>query len=197
MRPKEIKIYTIDEAKILLSTLKHVPFKYQIFFTLAMLTGLRRGEILGLEWNDFDLDKCNVRIKRTSNYTPKEGIYTDVTKTEKSQRFIKIPKELSKLLKLYQNSQQFDFRNRKGKGLDIVKTDRLFTQANGKPMHPNTPYKWLERMCQINAGIDAVTVSATLGHSTPTTTLNIYSHCFEENKTKSVDIVNTALGGFI
>lgn len=34
-------------------------------------------------------------------------------------------------------------------------------------------------------------------HSTPTTTLNIYSHCFEENKTKSVDIVNTALGGFI
>lgn len=217
MRPKEIKIYTIDEAKTLLSTLKHVQFKYQIFFTLAMLTGLRRGEILGLEWNDFDFDKCNVRIKWTSNYTPKEGIYTDVTKTEKSQRFIKIPKELSKLLKLYQNSQQFDFRNRKGKGLEIVKTDRLFTQANGKPMHPNTPYKWLERMCkknglpfygihtfrhlnaslQINAGIDAVTVSATLGHSTPTTTLNIYSHCFEENKTKSVDIVNTALGGFI
>ena len=99
----------------------------------------------------------------------------------------------------------------------INKSGRLFTKRDGTPMHPNTPYKWLERMCkkkglpfygvhtfrhlnaslQINAGIDAVTVSATLGHSTPTTTLNIYSHCFEENKTKSVDIVNTALGGFI
>ncbi len=60
-------------------------------------------------------------------------------------------------------------------------------------MHPNTPYKWLKRMCkknglpfygvhtfrhlnaslQINAGIDAVTVSATLGHSTPTTTIPV------------------------
>ena len=102
-----------------------------------------------------------------------------------TKEFNKSLKELiNKLLKLYQNSQQFDFQNRKGKGLEIVKTDRLFTQANGKPMHPNTPYKWLERMCkknglpfygvhtfrhlnaslQINAGIDAVTVSATLGH---------------------------------
>ena len=63
MRPKEIKIYTIDEAKTLLSTLKHVQFKYQIFFTLAMLTGLRRGEILGLEWNDFDFDKMQRQDK--------------------------------------------------------------------------------------------------------------------------------------
>lgn len=92
MRPKEIKIYTIDEAKTLLSTLKHVQFKYQIFFTLAMLTGLRRGEILGLEWNDFDFDKCNVRIKRTSNYTPIEGIYTDVTKTENRNVLLKYRK---------------------------------------------------------------------------------------------------------
>ncbi|MFR8295113.1 MAG: hypothetical protein ACLVAU_13195 [Ruminococcus sp.] len=77
MRPKEIKIYTIDEAKTLLSTLKHVQFKYiKYSLHLLCLRGLRRGEILGLEWNDFDFDKCNVRIKRTSNYTPIEGIYT-------------------------------------------------------------------------------------------------------------------------
>ena len=74
----------------------------------------------------------------------------------------------------------------------IVKNlrDFAFTQFVFQNRHLNASL-------QINAGIDAVTVSATLGHSTPTTTLNIYSHCFEENKTKSVDIVNTALGGFI
>lgn len=154
---------------------------------------------------------------RTSNYTKSRGIYTDTTKTKKSQRIVSITKELTQLLIMFQLAQEHDFTYAKNKGEKITKSGRLFTKRDGTPMHPNTPYGWLRVMCaasrlpfygvhtfrhlnaslQINAGIDAVTVSATLGHSTPTTTLNIYSHCFEENKTKSVDIVNTALGGFI
>lgn len=73
----------------------------------------------------------------------------------------------------------------------------ICVQHLGLPFYGVHTFRHLNASLQINAGIDAVTVSATLGHSTSTTTLNIYSHCFEENKTKSVDIVNTALGGFI
>lgn len=213
MLPKDMQIYTKEQAKILLQKLGKAPFKYQIFFTLAVYTGLRRAELLGLEWSDFDFHKCTVQIRRTSNYTRERGIYTDTTKTKTSQRTVGITSDLAKLLIMYREYQKSEFQELVASGQKIVKTDRLFTQTNGNPMHPNTPYQWLKRMCrindldfygvhtfrhlnaslQINAGVDTVSVAATLGHSTPMTTLTIYSHCFSDAKNKSLNAVSTAL----
>ena len=92
-------------------------------------------------------------------------------------------------------------------------SQRLFVNAFGQPMHPNTPYHWLKDFCQetgqrflgvhhfrhlnasllINSGADVRTVSASLGHSQVTTTLNIYAHTFAEAQARAGEAVAEAL----
>ena len=94
-----------------------------------------------------------------------------------------------------------------------VDTDRLFVKWNGLPMHNNTPYFWFSEFCEkhgfrfcdihslrhlhcsllINAGIDVVAVSGDLGHSCVGTTLNLYSHMFQEAKARNCDAITAAL----
>lgn len=207
---KEKRIYTKEQAREFLKILAEAPLKFRTFFTLTMFTGCRRGELLGLEWGDFNYEKLTVHICRTSNYTMKKGMYTDTTKTEKSQRTISIPREVIELVKLYKSECDAYI---KGVGDKWNPTERLFTTWDGRPMHNNTPYTWLERECkkrkfpfyglhtfrhlfasiEIEAGIDPITVAAMLGHSTPQTTLSTYSHYFQEAKVRASNVVADVL----
>ena len=114
------------------------------------------------------------------------------------------------MLKEYQAEQNIE-KERLGNKWE--ESDRLFTRWNGKPMTNNIPYKWLKRFCEkhnfrfcdihsfrhlnasllINAGIDVTSVSAALGHAHTSTTLNIYSHYFQEAQAKISDAVANAL----
>ena len=184
--------------------------KYRVFFNLAIYSGFRRSELLGLEWKDIDFDEGLVHIRRTSNYVAGEGMYTDTTKTKKSQRVIKLPPVMLELLKEYK-SEQHDQSIEVGS--KWVETDRLFTTWDGKPINGTVPYNWLKRFCKnnnmrfcnihslrhfhtsvlISSGVDVTTVSNQLGHSNSNTTLGIYSHMFAEARTKTCDVITNAL----
>lgn len=209
---KERKIYTKDEVKRFIHLLSKAPITFRAFFTLLIFTGCRRGELLGLEWNDFDFEKKTIHICRTSNYTMKRGMYTDTPKTEKSNRVITIPSEVIDLIIKYKNEKE---EYAKSLGDKWNCTERLFTTWNGRPMYSNTPYTWLKRECKkwgfpfyglhtfrhlfasisIEAGIDPITVAAMLGHSTPQTTLSTYSHYFQETKIRASNVVADILLG--
>ncbi|MBR5088209.1 MAG: tyrosine-type recombinase/integrase family protein, partial [Ruminiclostridium sp.] len=83
---KEKSIYTIEEVEQLFGLLETAPVKYRAFFMLAIYSGYRRGEMLGLEWKDIDWENGVINVRRTSNYTKLHGMFTDTTKTKKSQR---------------------------------------------------------------------------------------------------------------
>lgn len=212
MLQKEKEVYTLEEAQEFLELLKDAPMKYQAFFILAIYGGFRRSELLGLEWEDLDFDSCIVNIRRTSHYTKKDGIYTDTTKTVKSQRTLKLPECVFSVLRQY---RAFQNEQRLACGSEWKETQRLFTRQTGGVMHPQTPYHWLERFCKrnqirflgihqfrhlnatllITSGVDARTVSSALGHSQVSTTLNIYSHTFAETQAKAGEAVAAALSG--
>ena len=207
---KERKILTMEETEKFFALLQTAPLKYRAFFTLDIYSGLRRGEMLGLEWKDIDFETGVIHVQRTSNYTKEKGIYTDTTKTESSVRYVKVPMEIIEILRLYK-AEQDDERVKMGN--KWYNTDRLFVKADGQPMNPQTPYWWLQEFCEknelpfygihqfrhlhtsllIGAGIDPTTVSGLLGHSQVSTTLNLYSHMFRENQAKACDAVATAL----
>jgi integrase len=86
---KEKPIYTREQTEKLLNLLQYEPLEYQVFFTIATYSGLRRGEMLGMEWKDISWQTGVIKISRTSNYTKHRGIFTDKTKTERSKRLIK------------------------------------------------------------------------------------------------------------
>ena len=207
---KEKKIYSQEEVSALLEKLKGEPLKYQAFFYLAAYSGFRRGEMLGLEWKDIDFDENIISVNRTSNYTPERGIYTDVTKTLRSERTIKVSEYIIDILIDLHEEQLQEMKEYKGK--DYIYSDRLFIKSNGGPMYPSTPYAWLKKFCTrnnfpfygvhtfrhfaasalISAGLDVAPVARTLGHSTPGTTLSIYSHAFNTAQAKAAAAMDNA-----
>ncbi len=206
----EKQIYTIEEVEQIFTLLKKEPLKYRVFFTLAIYSGFRRGELLGLEWKDIDWDNSIISVRRTSNYTPDKGIYTDTTKTAKSQRSLKFPAVVMDLLKEYKEEQD---EERRKIGTKWVQCDRLFVKWNGLPMNNNTPYEWFKRFCErnnlrfcdihslrhfnasvlINNGVDAAAVSGALGHSVISTTMSIYCHVFQQAQARTADAISSAL----
>jgi len=207
---KEKEIYTLQEVEEIFSALEKEPLKYRLFIMLAVYSGFRRGEMLGLEWKDIDWDNGVISVRRTSNYTAERGIYTDTTKTRKSQRSSKFPPMIIELLKAYKAEQDKERERLGDKWQDF---DRLFVKWDGRPMNNNTPYFWFDEFCTkhnfrfcdihslrhlhasllINAGVDMVAVSGDLGHSCVATTGNIYCHMFQEAKARNCDAITAAL----
>lgn len=102
---KERKILTIDQTEEFIKLLQAAPLKYRAFFTPDIYSGMRRGEMLVLEWKDIDFETRVIHIQRTSNYTKPRGIYTDTTKTESSVRYVKVPLEVIDILRQYKAEQ--------------------------------------------------------------------------------------------
>lgn len=209
-QPTEKKIYTLEEVEKFLTLLNDEPLKYRTFFNIMIYSGFRRGEMLGLEWKDVDFENNIISIRRTSNYTAKQGVYTDTTKTRRSQRSLKFPQEIMDMLK--ENKEEQDAQALKY-GDKWIETDRLYTKWNGAPMQNGTPYFWLGEFCEkhdipfyglqsfrhlfcsmlVNNGVDIATVSGAMGHSCISTTSNVYCHMIGDAQAK----VSKAVSDFL
>ena len=194
-KPKR-RSYDDEQTKILLENLELLPnedTKYKVAIILTVFTGVRLGELMGLEWTDVDFKNGIISINRSSQYLSDMGVFTKVPKTESSIREIAIPEFIIFLLeeyKLWYEEQKSIY------GELWTNSDRLFVQADGKPMHPSTISKWFVKyvgqiglpvinfhgLRHTNASllvaqnIDIAVVSARLGHAQISTTLDFYVH---------------------
>lgn len=140
----------------------------------------------------------------------KKGIYTDTTKTKKSQRTQKYPQYVMDMLWELRKEEDEQFAGIGDKWQDY---DSLFIKWDGSPMNNITPYFWFKEFCKknsirfcdihslrhlhasmlINAGVDVVAVSGDLGHSQASTTTNIYCHMFQEAQARTSRAIADAL----
>jgi integrase len=138
---EEAKSYEYNHAIMLINALDDAPFKYKMLITLTIYTGVREGELMGLEWSDVDFKNNIITLRQASQYIPGEGTFTkERLKTTMSKREFFMPKLVMQLLEAYQSWQKVYSMKMKNKWID---SKRLFTQDNGLPMHPYTPTKWL------------------------------------------------------
>ena len=194
-KPKR-RSYDDEQTKILLENLELLSSedtKYKVAIILTVFTGVRLGELMGLEWQDVDFKNGIISINRSSQYLADMGVFTKVPKTESSIREIAIPEFIISLLeeyKLWYEEQKSVY------GELWTNSDRLFVQADGKPMHPSTISKWFVKyvgqiglpvinfhgLRHTNASllvaqnIDIAVISARLGHAQISTTLDFYVH---------------------
>ena len=194
-KPKR-KSYDDEQTKILLENLEQLSIedtKYKVAIILTVFTGVRLGELMGLEWQDVDFKNGIISINRSSQYLADMGVFTKVPKTESSIREIAIPEFIISLLeeyKLWYEEQKSIY------GELWTNSDRLFVQADGKPMHPSTISKWFVKyvgqiglpvinfhgLRHTNASllvaqnVDIAVISARLGHAQISTTLDFYVH---------------------
>lgn len=174
--------------------------KWYDFFYTEITTGLRRGEICGLKWSDFDEASGRLKISRTIHNKKGGGLTWGSTKTDKGTRNILLPPSTAEVL-----------RNRKQK----MQGEWIFPNIYkpDEPMHPDYAYHRLKTLLRqaelplirfhdlrhtfathaLTSGVDAKTLSKILGHTNASFTLDTYTHVTTDMQKRASNIV----GGFM
>jgi integrase len=206
---EEIEIIREDNIKAVLQKLRGRPL-YPIT-TLALATGLRRGELLALRWQDIDLDCGTVRVERSLEETQAGGLRFKAPKTKQGRRSITIPPSIIAELRAHRKDQQ---EHRLAIGAGKAPADALvFPAWNGSPRSPNALSKeWRAAMIEaemkvslhalrhthasslIAAGVDILTISRRLGHASPSITLDVYGHLFKNTDDRAAVVIEALFG---
>ena len=190
---------------------KELPTQLKVLFTLAIYSGLRKGEILALKWEDVDFENNTVAVTKAAAMVKGEQI-VKVPKTRNSYRVVSIPHSVTEKLRKLQLEQT---RYRLSVGDYWQGEGWIFTQDDGRMMNYSTPYKSLQDILthynadkaesdklpmipfhglrhttatlQIAAGTDVRTVSSIMGHRETSTTMNIYAHNLKTAEQEAVN----------
>lgn len=193
-----------DDARRLLELLQAEPVKWRAPITFDLLSGLRRAELLGLRWQDVDLDGHTITIRQTSNYLPGKGVYVSTPKTTTSARPLPISTAAIMLLLEYRAWQ--DTRREQLGDAWEDQDGRVFTTDTGAPMFPDSLTQWFSGFIarsgmpkvtvhslrhtyaslMIADGVPLVVVSRQLGHAQASTTANIYAHAIASAQAKAM-----------
>lgn len=207
---KEGQVYNSDELKALYQLLNQEENKQQaLIIKLALKTGLRKGEILGLQWNDVDFATNTIHVRYSLSYTKKGGYLLKEPKTKNSVRKVAPPAKLMDELKKHIFTKKTDRMEAKELWQE-GKYSFVFSADLGKPLHLDAPNRWWTRFLArkgfkkirfhdlrhtaatdlINKGANLHSISKRLGHSSYVITTNIYGHYLEEADQKIADLLN-------
>ncbi len=199
-------------ARTLLAALPKASVRLRAFITLALTTGLSRGELLGLEWRHIDLQAATVTVDQTAQCRGTQKLRAQ-TKTQTRRRIVSLPALAVTALQEWQDEQQRQREAAKRwkapKGLDLVWTDHdgswyyadqatkdvsAFLQTvEGLPKVTLHSLRHTVATLLISEGMDVTSVSAVLGHARTSTTLNIYSHAADTARNKAADTLQNVL----
>jgi integrase len=193
-RTKTLQTWTLEEAHTFLKYTETVENDYRhIAYVLAIFTGMRKGEILGLRWSDVDWDRKTLQVVQTVYKTLNEAPSIQTPKTAGSVRSISVPDNVLDELKTHrkkQNALRLKF------GSAYHNNDLICPRPDGKPMDPRGMNEHFEEMCKksgmqkirfhdlrhthatimLKLGEHPKVVSERLGHKDVHITLNTYSH---------------------
>ena len=202
---KDVNYFQPEQVAAIRNALDLEPIKWRTITHLFLITGARRGEILGLKWDKVDFEANRIHICNSVLYAADIGIYESTPKTATSNRYVTLPPETMQLLRQYRAWQR---EERFRLGEYYQDQGFLFSQDNGGPMHPDSVTDWLKKFSKrhglphINPhgfrhtmasmlyfnGVDSVSISKRLGHAQVSTTANIYAHVIEEADQRNADI---------
>ncbi|MCZ4507290.1 tyrosine-type recombinase/integrase [Streptomyces sp. ActVer] len=190
-RPRRFQPLTAAEARQLLQAANND--RLHALYELALRTGLRKGELLGLHWEDLDLDGGTATIHRSLQRTRTQGLTVLHTKTLASERRIALPTECISCLKIHKEQQQ---EERQAAGTGWTDNGLVFTTPNGKPLDPTNATRRFRRLLHnaglrtirfhdlrhstatllLEQGVDLVVIKELLGHAHIGVTAGVYAH---------------------
>jgi integrase len=202
---QETKILTENEIKKLLATIEEADPWFSAYYHLICNTGLRRGESLGLRWEDVDFQQNTVTIHQQLLYEGDIDLYLDSLKTDYAKRQINLFPPVMKRLKEYRQKQKSKkdqigeeafYGHDRLESVDLEEQNFVFTERDGKPIRPGRITKHIKKMCEkadlptvkfhsirhthasmlIKMGVDVKTISNRLGHGSVQFTLDTYGH---------------------
>ena len=213
VRREEVDALTTEQADQFFLLIKHCPLELQCLLCLLSTTGLRRGELLGLQWRDIDFRGMEIHVERNVTYTPGSGTRVGPCKTPTSIRDIPTMPGLMALLRALQVDQHkrnpnkmlaqaFLFPSPKSPNAPfapmapctVTRIVKRFMHTNGLPdMSPHD----LRHTCAtllLATGADIKSVQTILGHADAATTLRYYVKPDRAQMRKATDQYAAAFG---
>ncbi len=187
----EMATLTEEQARLFLEAVVESP--YHELFTVALYTGMRRSELLGLPWKNVDLYLAQLSVTQTLHRLSSIGFVFGKPKTAKSRRTVALPPTVCILLRQLKERQIVE---RLLLGLKLQDDDLVFSKPDGKPLDPSTITHTFRRIIKraglprlrfhdlrhthaslmLKQGVHPKIVSERLGHSSIGITLDTYSH---------------------
>lgn len=190
----EAKYLDEEQVELLLNAVyEKADHPYDVIIQLILYTGMRRGEALGLEWEDIDFVNNVITIRHTLQYLPEKGVFEEETKNTSSMRSIKVGQDLIDVLNDFRDWQDSE---REKAGEFWTESKKMFTAKDGRQINPGTVTSWFHHFIEVNklpqisihglrhtnasimisSGVPITTTAKRLGHSTSATTSKIYAH---------------------
>lgn len=206
---KEMDFYTADEFKKFISAARQnaqeaerrgflSEWDYYVFFAIAFYTGLRKGEIHGLQWNDISKDYLSV--KRSVTQKLKGEDRETPPKNTASVRTLQIPKPLMLILNEHKKRwRKYDGFNSSFKvcggtkclrDTSIENHNKRFAQMAGVKKIRIHDFRHSHVSLLANNGINIQEIARRLGHAKIEMTWNTYSHLYPKEEEKAVEILN-------
>lgn len=204
----KIEIFSKQEAAQMLECLEQEDLQFQVLVQLAIMTGCRCGELVGLKFSDFDYERNKLTIERSAYKLPGEPIKTKPPKDYEVRTITVNPHciELVLLLRAEKAHQAQEL------GTAWIGGEWLFTQWNGEIMNPQTPTKQFSKFLAKNelthrkfhalrhtsatlllyGGVNIKQVQERLGHGDISTT-NKYLHCIAEADEEAANVLQDML----
>lgn len=201
---KKVDAFTEEQARRFFSYLDDCPLDFRCMLNLLITTGIRCGELMGLQWGDIDFEHHILSINRSVTYTPASGIVVSTPKTDCSFRQIPMIPSVASLL--------LEFRN----GTQWSKQDYLFPKEGDPSLarDPNSVTRRVKRFMRLHNlpdmsphdlrhscatlllsnGADIKSVQEILGHSNASTTLNFYVRSDLQQMKSATDKFANAFG---
>lgn len=201
IKKAKLKFFEVDELKRFLECCKEdsFPLTYPLFRLLAF-SGIRKGELLALTWDDIDLEQGMLTINKTAALNNKNQVEATTSKTKHSNRTISLDELTVQVLKKWKIKQKEYLLMY---GIKTLKEDQLvFASKSNNYLAMTRPNQLLARLCDkygfpnisihgfrhthcsllFEAELSAKEVQDRLGHSDIQTTLNIYTHITKKQK---------------
>jgi integrase len=201
---KEMEVLSEDEINRLIQETKE-DWPYGTLYFLAVKTGMRMGELMGLKWDDIDFDDGFLKVKRQLG---REGGYNFKYKPPKhdSTRRIRLSPETVTVLKELRQEQL----HRRLRSQEWEEEELVFTTPKGEHLKPSTmrqklkrglensectlvPFHNLRHTCAtllLNDGMNPKAVSERLGHKKVSTTLDVYSHVIPDMQERATEALS-------
>ncbi|MEC0110467.1 site-specific integrase [Paenibacillus taichungensis] len=208
-KQKEVEVYSEDEVSILFDLLENEEIFFQALIYLATTTGMRRAELLGLEWKHIDFKNGIIDIKQSIPMFKDGAPVIKDPKNKGSKRRVVIPPIVLNKLEEFKKKSQKDQLSSEDVWLG-GEHRFLFAHDNGIPYYPhNLTDRWIafhkknkehglkyirlhdlrhtSATLLINSGVHAKIISSRLGHSKIGTTMNVYGHVIESADRTAAD----------
>lgn len=196
---EKIRSLTKEEVRKLMEQCQKADIRKKTAILFLLMTGVRKGELCGLNWSDFDFENKTVKISRQYESVSGAGLFLTKPKTSTSEREFELPDCIIEILKEYRlwYDSHYEKVGEKWEGVD----DAVFVGRYGKRLHPTTTRNWFDEILKeagikhycvhslrhtnvtilLDSNVPVVTVSQRVGHAKSSTTLNVYADYLAES----------------